>query len=160
MIVGGARGCKLIGKESRLPISLETYLVDGVAIDFADIVGPRRRFLDHFEGYRGEHAVLPPLSAKIAALAILHVAAMFVMVAATHMGSRMQKTLIVACKLDERKCGQSYQRLTERCRLAPMRSRDLHSPLGLFRLRLRLGNLTIITQWTRLPFYQARLISG
>ena len=81
-----------------------TYLIDGVAIDLADVIGPGRGLLDHLERDRGKNAVLSALAAKVATLAILDSAAWLVEEAwlPAERGCRLawvEEALILACEL-------------------------------------------------------------
>ena len=47
-----------------------TYIVDGFSFDFADVVRPRRRLLDHLHCDWGENSVFTPLSWEVASLGL------------------------------------------------------------------------------------------
>ena len=48
-------------------LSLSTYLIDLIAVDLTDVIGPRLGLLDHLQSDWGKHAILSPLPAKVSA---------------------------------------------------------------------------------------------
>ena len=93
------RSCFAIGNEQM------TYLIDGVAIDLADVIGPGWGLLDHLERDWGKNAVLSALSAEVATLAILDIAACLVEEAwlpaerGCSWRAWIEEALILACEL-------------------------------------------------------------